>query len=227
MKIEIWSDVICPFCYIGKRKLELALEQVGATAAIEWHSFELNPHAPASYGFQLPVLLQRMYGMPEQRAIGVLNFEKEEAAAVGLTFNWEQAQPGNTFLAHRMIHLAKEHGLGDQAKEAYLKAYFSDGREIGNPSVVADIAVAVGLPQAEVDSVLNSDRFAAQVRADQAQAQALGIRGVPYFVINGKTVISGAVAIEQFVATLKQAMASEAASNLDGDSCADGICAVK
>jgi len=151
MKIDIWSDVICPFCTIGKRKLELALAQTGINADIEWHSFELNPHAPPSYGMPLPGVLHTLYGMDEDYALGVLAHEEAATRAVGLEFRWRDAKPGNTFDAHRLLHLGKSVGLGGVVKDRFLRAYFSEGQEIGNPAVLRVLAQEAGLVVVEVD----------------------------------------------------------------------------
>ncbi len=223
MNIDIWSDVICPFCYIGKRKLELALEDTGTDATIIWHSFELNPDAPPSYGLPLPDAMSRLYGLGDERALQVLQHEEEEARNVGLDFQWRIAKPGNTFNAHRMIHYGKSVGMGDVVKERFLRAYFSEGQEIGDPGVVRALAVETGLDVAAVDRVIMSDEFGPAVREDERTAAALGIRGVPYFIINGQVAISGAQPVEQFVRVLKDQQASVP----DGDICADGVCEVK
>lgn len=203
MKIDIWSDVICPFCTIGKRKLELALAQTGINADIEWHSFELNPHAPPSYGMPLPGVLHTLYGMDEDYALGVLAHEAAAARAVGLEFRWRDAKPGNTFDAHRLLHLGKSVGLGGVVKDRFLRAYFSEGQEIGNPAVLRELAQEAGLETTAIDEVLTSDRYADAVRADERRAAELGIRGVPYFLIDGQIAIAGAQDVAEFVRVLQ------------------------
>lgn len=203
MKIDIWSDVICPFCTIGKRKLELALAQTGINADIEWHSFELNPHAPPSYGMPLPGVLHTLYGMDEEYALGVLAHEAAAARAVGLEFRWRDAKPGNTFDAHRLLHLGKSVGLGGVVKDRFLRAYFSEGQEIGNPAVLRVLAQEAGLEAAAIDEVLASDLYADAVRADERRAAELGIRGVPYFLIDGQMAIAGAQDVAEFVRVLQ------------------------
>lgn len=236
MKIDIWSDVICPFCYIGKRKLEAALEQTGITAQTEWHGFELNPSAPRSYGMPLPDVMDYLYGFGRQRALGILNHEEQEARRMGLDFQWRIAKPGNTFDAHRLIHLAKHDGIGDKVKERFLRAYFTEGQEIGDRQVLRALALETGLAAADVDAVLASDRFADEVRADERQAAELGIRGVPYFVIDGQISVSGARDVEEFVRVLREQepIASDAASDTEPDTasdgaakCGDGFCEVR
>lgn len=225
MKIDVWSDVICPFCYIGKRKLELALEKTGIQAEVEWHSFELNPGAPRSYGVPLPDMLSRVYGLGPTQALAVLEHEEREAARVGLDFQWRIAKPGNTFDAHRLLHLAKSRGIGGQAEERFFRGYFTEGQDIGDGEVLRRLAVEVGLPPDEVDAVLSTGRFAAEVRADEQRANELGIRGVPYFVINDTTTISGARDVEEFARVLREQADWEGDAALQGvGMCTDGFC---
>lgn len=228
MKIDIWSDVICPFCYIGKRKLEVALNKTELKAQIEWHSFELNPSSPRTYGISLPELLGSMYGMSSIQAHGVLRHEEEEAVRMGLDFQWRIAKPGNTFDAHRLIHLGKQRSLGDLVQERFLRAYFTEGLEIGNYEVLRSLAIEMGLAPDEVDHVLNSDLFSTQVREDEQQATRLGIRGVPYFVINGRSAISGAREVDEFVHVLQDhADRNEPRQNQvkpNTVECGDGFC---
>ena len=222
MKIDIWSDVICPFCTIGKRKLELALAQTGINADIEWHSFELNPHAPPSYGMPLPGVLHTLYGMDEDYALGVLAHEEAAARAVGLEFRWRDAKPGNTFDAHRLLHLGKSVGLGGVVKDRFLRAYFSEGQEIGNPAVLRVLAQEAGLEAAAIDEVLASDLYADAVRADERRAAELGIRGVPYFLIDGQMAIAGAQDVTEFVRVLQARQNTDAR----GATCNSSGCAL-
>lgn len=221
MKIDIWSDVICPFCTIGKRKLELALAQTGINADIEWHSFELNPHAPPSYGMPLPGVLRTLYGMDEEYALGVLAHEAAAARAVGLEFRWRDAKPGNTFDAHRLLHLGKSVGLGGAVKERFLRAYFSEGQAIGDPAVLRVLAQEAGLEAAAIDEVLASDLYADAVRADERRAAELGIRGVPYFLIDGQMAIAGAQDVTEFVRVLQARQNTDAhGTTCDSNGCA-------
>ena len=221
MKIDIWSDVICPFCTIGKRKLELALAQTGINADIEWHSFELNPHAPPSYGMPLPGVLHTLYGMDEDYALGVLAHEEAAARAVGLEFRWRDAKPGNTFDAHRLLHLGKSVGLVGVVKDRFLRAYFSEGQEIGNPAVLRVLAQEAGLEAAAIDEVLASDLYADAVRADERRAAELGIRGVPYFLIDGQVAIAGAQDVTEFVRVLQARQNTDArGATCDSSGCA-------
>lgn len=225
MKIDVWSDVICPFCYIGKRRLELALEQTGVDAEIVWHSFELNPQAPASYGMTLPEVMSTAYGASTPQALAVLSHEEEQARSVGLDFQWRTAKPGNTFIAHRVLQLAASRGLGAEAEERFFRGYFSEGEEIGSADVVRRLALDVGLEAAEVDEVLAGDRYAREVRADEQRAADLGVRGVPFFVVNDSATVSGAQSVEHFAAVLRDEAARVQAPPSDGGAvCHDGVC---
>lgn len=236
MKIDVWSDVICPFCYIGKRKLEKALAQTGIQAEIEWHSFEINPDAPRTYGVSLPEVMNQLYGFTPERAQAVLAHEEQEARRMGLDFQWRNAKPGNTFDAHRLIHLAKTQNMGEQAKERFLRAYFTEGKDIGDTDVLRDLALEIGLSPEHVDEVLKSNLYGYEVRTDEQQATQRGIRGVPYFLINGQAVIAGAREVETFVKLLteQQKMTSpkpipinEKSSEAENSMCHDGFCEVR
>lgn len=221
MKIEVWSDVICPFCYIGKRKLEAALKQLGLEPEIRWRSFELNPGAPQSYGFSLPELLRRMYGLSPERAQAMLFYEEGEARKMGIDFNWRQAKPGNTFDAHRLLQLARQKGISGLAERLF-HAYFTEGREIGDPDTLRSAALDAGLDARDVEAVLAGDLFADEVRADERKAEELGIHGVPHFIFNNQAVISGAREVSAFVSVL----GAEAAAEGAGAICKDGVCEV-
>lgn len=206
MKIEIWSDIVCPFCLIGKRHLELALEQFEHRDRVEiiWRSFELDPSAPAVIEGTLAEAVARKYGMSLEQSEASQRDIAARAAAVGLTFNWETARYGNTFDAHRMIHLANEYGKAGQAQQAFKTAYFTDGKAVAEAEVMRDIALSLGLPEAEVDRVLTTDAYADAVRADEALAREYGINGVPFFLIEGKWAINGAQPVEFILGGLRQ-----------------------
>lgn len=194
MCIDIWSDIVCPFCLIGKRHLELALEQFEHREAVEivWHSFKLAPDAPAVSEESLVEHIASKYGASEAQAIRSQEDIARRAQAVGITFNWRVAKPGNTFDAHRLLHLAAEHGLADAAQQRFKTAYFSEGTAVGKQDELRRLALDAGLPVDEVDEVLAGDKYAQQVRADEQAAHELGISGVPFFLIEGKWVINGA-----------------------------------
>lgn len=211
LNIEIWSDVVCPWCYIGKRRFEAALAQFAHQDQVDvtWRSFELDPTMPKTMPGSLTAMLAEKYGVSLEQAEGMNRQVTELAAAEGLTYRLERAQRGNSFDAHRLIHLAAQHGLQDAAKERLLHAYFTEGKAIGDPATLVALGGEIGLPEAEVQAMLASDAFAAAVRADQQRGAAFGIRGVPFFVINEKYGISGAQSAETFLSALEQVWAEE------------------
>lgn len=198
MKIEIWSDIVCPFCLIGKRHLELALEQFEHRDAVEiiWRSFELDPTAPATAEGTLAEAIARKYGISLEQSEASQRDIAARAQAVGLTFNWQKAQYGNTFDAHRMIHLAAAHGKASEAQQAFKTAYFTDGKSVADSATIREIALELGLPAPEIEEVLTTDLYADAVRTDENQARNYGISGVPFFLIEGKWAINGAQPID-------------------------------
>jgi len=194
MKVEIWSDVVCPWCYVGKRNLEAALAEFphADEVTVEWRSFELDASTPRQMDLSMDEVLQRKYGMSPDEATAANRQMTELAAKVGLEYHLDKVQIGNTFDAHRLIHLADTQGLGGAMKERLLAAYFTEGRSVSDPAELADLGVEVGLDRARVDAVMAGDEFGAEVRADEAQAVELGCTGVPFFVVDGKFGIPGA-----------------------------------
>ncbi len=194
MKVEIWSDVVCPWCYIGKRRFEAALAQFEQRDQVEvvWRSFQLDPTAPRSAEKTLDELLSKKYGMTLKQASETRQGVSEVAAKEGLDYQLDKAQSGNTFDAHRLIHLAATHALQDAMKERLMKAYFTEGLPIGNIETLVKLGSEIGLDSAEVRTVLESDAYAAAVVADEQEARSLGIRGVPFFVFDEKYGVSGA-----------------------------------
>lgn len=206
VKIDIWSDVVCPFCFIGKRHLELALADFEHRDQVEiaWHSFELDPNAPAELSERLVEHIAHKYQLSREQSVASQQDIAARAAAVGLSFDWQNARPGNTFDAHRVIHFAASHGVANQAEDVLMTAYFSQGKALGKRETLIALAPQIGLDPDEVREMLASDRFADAVRADEAQAQAYGITGVPFFVVNDKYGISGAQPVEAFQQALTQ-----------------------
>ena len=194
MKVEIWSDVVCPWCYVGKRNLEAALAEFphADEVTVEWRSFELDASTPQQMDLSMDEVLQRKYGMSPDEATAANRQMTELAAKVGLEYHLDNVQIGNTFDAHRLIHLADTQGLGGAMKERLLAAYFTEGRSVSDPAELADLGVEVGLDRTRVDAVMAGDEFGADVRADEAQAVELGCTGVPFFVVDGKFGIPGA-----------------------------------
>ena len=194
MKIEIWSDVVCPWCYVGKRNLEAALAAFphADRVTVEWRSFELDPTTPRRVELSMDEVLERKYGMSPDQATAANRQMTELAATVGLEYHLDQVQIGNTFDAHRLIHLAAHEGLGGAMKERLLHAYFTEGRAISDPATLAELAEEVGLDPERVAQVLESDQYADDVRADEQRAVDLGSTGVPFFVLDGRFGIPGA-----------------------------------
>ena len=207
MKIDIWSDIMCPFCYIGKRRLESALDQSGHKNDVEivWHSFQLDPSMTSQPGKDLYSYLAERKGQSLEWSVKVHSQLTQTAKEVGLTYNFDKAVIANSFDAHRLIQLAKTHGLGDAAEERLFKAYFTDGKDISSHNTLLQIGIDLGLSVIEVGEMLNSDAFSDKVQEDIAMAQTLGISGVPFFVINNRYGISGAQPKEVFTDGLQQA----------------------
>lgn len=206
IKVEIWSDINCPFCYIGKRHFEAALEKFPKKdqVQVEWKSFELDPNANPPKGADNFDLLAKKYGRDRKWAVEMNNNVSQMAAKAGLTFNMEKAIPANSFKAHRLVHLAKAHNLQDQMKEKLLSAKFVEGKDINDQEVLKAEAIKVGLDGMLVDALFASEDFSKAVRADEAQASQLGISGVPFFVFNQKYALSGAQPVEAFTELLGQ-----------------------
>ena len=206
MRVDIWSDVVCPFCYIGKKRLESAAEEAGVELEIHWHSFQLDPEAPTRQTVSNSERLAQKYGRTvaevEDMQRNIASMAKEE----GIEFNWENANSGNTFNAHRLIHLAQSKGLGNEAKEALFYSYMTQGLAIGERETLEDVAARIGLNPVEVDDLLDSDEFAEFVRHDEKIAhEQLNVTGVPFFVFEQKYALSGAQPREVFLQALQQA----------------------
>ncbi len=202
LTVEIWSDVVCPWCYIGKRRFEAALQEVDHPVEVVWRSFELDPGASRTPVGALAEELARKYGMSVAEAQRMMEEMARAAAAEGLTFDFARARRGNTLDAHRLLHMAEEAGLQGEMKERLLRAYFTEGRAIAERSELAALGAEVGLDAAEVEEMLAGDAYVEAVRADQERARSLGIRGVPFFVIDGRLGLSGA----QPPAVIRQAL---------------------
>ena len=236
MKIEVWSDYVCPFCYIGKRRLELALNQFPHSdqVEVEFKSFELDPNSPKNIGQNIHEVLAGKYGMSIEKAKEANQGVGQQAATVGLTFNFDEMKPTNTFDAHRLAKFAKSQGKESIVSEKLLQAYFTDSKHLGEFETLADIAEAAGLNRQEVLNVLNDkNAYASDVRNDESLAQQYGVRGVPYFVINQKYAISGAQPTETFMGALQKVWEEESPTPVLQDlsteedvSCADGNCAI-
>ncbi|WP_186580657.1 DsbA family oxidoreductase [Aquibacillus kalidii] len=201
MKIEVWSDFVCPFCYIGKRRLELALDQFAHKdqVEIEYKSFELDPHAPKYTEKSIYESLATKFGTSEEQVIEMNQGLIQQAAEIGLTYNYDDMKPTNTFDAHRLAKYAQTVGKESEITEKLLYSYFTESKNVGDIETLIEIAEIVGLDKNKTSEVLNNtDAFADKVRADQKQAQQHQITGVPFFLINDKYAISGAQPLEAF-----------------------------
>jgi predicted DsbA family dithiol-disulfide isomerase len=206
MQIEIWSDVICPWCYIGKRRFEAALAQFPQRKDfnIVWRSFELDPGAPQQQPGTLEQMLSRKYRVSLEQAAAMNARVTALAREVGLEYRLSEARPGNTFDAHRLLHFAAARQIGEQAAERIMKAYFSEGLPVGDRSALAQLAPEFGISETDAQSLLEGNGYADAVRADEARADGLGITGVPFFVLDGKIGVSGAQPVETFVEALQR-----------------------
>lgn len=215
MDVEIWSDINCPWCYIGKRRFEVAMSgfEHAAEVNVTWRSFELDPAAPAESPGNGAVLLAEKYGVPLERAREMEENVTQIAAGDGLDYDLERARVGSSFDAHRLVHLAALHGLQDAMKERLLRARFTEGRLVSDLETLVQLGSEVGLDGADVRAMLAGDEFADEVREDEATARRLGISGVPMFVVNRAYGMSGAQPAEQLLALLEHAW--EAGSGVD------------
>lgn len=206
LKIQIWSDIMCPFCYIGKRRLENAINQFGHKDAIEieWKSFQLDPNYIASDDDNLVEHLAEKYQKDTDWAIEMLENMTQNAANSGLEFHFEKAIRTNSLNAHRLLHLAKKHQLGNTLKELLFKAYLTDGDDVNNKETLKKLGILAGLDANVIDEVLNSNAYANEVQEDMLTAQKIGVQGVPFFVFDNKYAISGAQHEETFVKTLEK-----------------------
>ncbi|MDO8208311.1 MAG: DsbA family oxidoreductase [Gallionella sp.] len=206
MQIEIWSDMICPWCYIGKRRFEKALEQFGQRENINviWRSFELDPAAPPRHPGTLNEMLARKYGISSQQAAQMNARVTGLAREVGLEYRLTDARPGNTFDAHRLLHCAAAHQQGDLAVECIMHAYFSESLPVGERAALALLAPRFGIAENEAMAMFESDDYFDAVRTDEARAAQIGITGVPFFVFDGKSTLSGAQPVEVFAEMLQQ-----------------------
>ncbi|QIX26132.1 DsbA family oxidoreductase [Nocardioides sp. JQ2195] len=237
MRIDVWSDVVCPWCYIGKRRLEKALSGFEHADDVEvvWHSYELDPAAPDVPTERTVEVLARKYGGGVENAQKMMDQVEAVAAEEGLLYRLSQTQRVNTVDAHRLLHLARHDGgplLQGQLKEALLAAYFVEVRNVADHETLAEIATGVGLDAPRVAEVLASDEFRDEVYVDVAQAGAYGATGVPFFVVAEKYGVSGAQPVEVFTRALEQAWTEShpAVTMVDGsgsaEACGPDGCAI-
>jgi predicted DsbA family dithiol-disulfide isomerase len=207
MKVEIWSDIACPWCYVGKRRFESAIRQFEHADDVEvvWRSFELDPNAPRSHAESPDEILAKKYGMPVERARAMNERMTGEAAKEGLDFHLDRVRMGNTFDAHRLVHLAAESGRAEAMKERLMRAYFTEGEAVAEPDTLIRLGTEVGLDPDRVREVVASDAYASDVRADEQRARTFGISGVPFFAIDERYGVSGAQTPDVLLGALRQA----------------------
>lgn len=238
MRVDIWSDVVCPFCFIGKKRLEKAAEQAGVELEIFWHSYQLDPEAPIRQEKSNSERLAEKYGRSlaevEDMQRNIAAMAKEE----GIEFNWENANSGNTFNAHRIIHLAQSLGLGNEAKEAFFYSYMTQGLAIGERETLEDVAARIGLNPNQVEDVLDSDEFAEFVKYDEEVArEQLKVTGVPFFVFDQRVALAGAQPVDVMKDVISKALATmkteaeleQEAAQVEADqnlACSDESCEV-
>ena len=234
MKIEIWSDIMCPFCYIGKRRFEEALATFEGKndVEIEWKSFLLSPELKTDPNKNIHEYLAEHKNISLEEAKGLNDYVTNMAAQVGLTYNFDKAIPANSFNAHRFLHFAKKHGKQNEAEERLFKAYFTEGKNIDDAQTLLLLAIELELDANKLADAMNNGEFTNDVIADINEAQQLGVRGVPFFVFNRKYAVSGAQESEAFTQTLEKAFEEWQASQpktsfetIKGESCdIDGNC---
>lgn len=208
MKIEIWSDIVCPFCYIGKKRLEQALASFPHRDEVEiiWKSYQLHPQFPQdAAGIPAVEYIKNAKGLTKEETLGMMQQVQSIGKSLEIDFNFEKSLIVNTLNGHRLIHFAQEHGLGNILKERLLKAHFSEGVDVNDTNILVNLAAEVGMDKKEVQEMLLSDRFTYEVTQDIQEGVNLGLRGVPFFVFNQKFGIAGAQPLEMFEQTLRQA----------------------
>jgi predicted DsbA family dithiol-disulfide isomerase len=232
MKIEVWSDIACPWCYIGKHRLDTALSSFPHADEVEvvWRSYQLDPDAPRVSDLNLNETLSRKHGFPPAQAVTMNEQMRRMGAKEGLSYRFDIARYGNSFDAHRLIHLARKHGVQSAMEDRLFAAYFGEGKALGDHSTLVALAVDAGLPEAEVREVLAGDAFADQVRSDTEEARRLNVRGVPFVVIDHTYALPGAQPVEVIGDALRQAwdeahsvktfaVAADADGYCEGDAC--------
>jgi predicted DsbA family dithiol-disulfide isomerase len=233
MRIEIWSDVVCPWCYIGKRRLESALAEFDHPVEIVWKSYQLDPGAPAVPTETVAESLGRKYGGGPEAGRAMIDRVEAVAAEEGLLFRHHQSLRANTTDAHRLLHLAHAEGLQGDLKEALLAAYFTHTENVADHDTLRKIAAGIGLDAQRVDQVLGSQEYLDEVWEDISQAQAYGATGVPFFVVDGKYGVSGAQPTEVFTQVLERAWGEShpaleviGGTAQDADACGPDGCAI-
>jgi predicted DsbA family dithiol-disulfide isomerase len=209
MKVEIWSDVVCPFCYVGKRKFEKALGEFAhhGDVQIEWKSFQLTPDFVPVPGENIHASLAKKKGVPEAEGRRMNDYMTQVAKEVGLDYQFDKAIPANTFLAHQLIHFGAHQGKQDAMKERLFAAYYLEGQDLNSLDTLASLAAEIGLDAAAARQALEAGTYANEVRRDEYEAQQIGVRGVPFFVFEDKYAVSGAQPSEVFAEVLDKVWA--------------------
>ncbi len=206
--VQIWSDVVCPWCFVGKRRFEEAVRRFrdeGGEVTVTYRSHELSPTTPEHVEGDAAGHLARHLGVPREQAAAMQAQMAELAAGEGLAYDFAALRPANTLRAHQVLHLAREHGRQEALKERLLQAHFEQGLDVADVAVLADLAAEVGLDRDAVVTALRDQTYLAAVRADQAEGAGIGVRGVPFYVLDGRWGVSGAQAPETFLDALRQA----------------------
>lgn len=229
MKVEIWSDVMCPFCYIGKRRFEGALAQFEHKDNVEvvWKSFQLNPALKTDPSKNTVEHLAESKGVPLEKAKEMTSYVTNMAKEVGLNYDFDRAVVANSFDAHRLVQYAKTEGKGDAMEEQLFKAYFIEGKNTADHATLTELATAIGLNEGIVKEVLSSNDYAEAVQLDIYHAQQIGVRGVPFFVFDDKYAVSGAQASETFLGALQKTwseMPKMDNASMNGASCSVDGC---
>ena len=210
MRVEIWSDVVCPWCYVGKRRFDEALAQFDHADAVEvvWRSYELDPNGPREREGDYVSRLAVKYGVSEDNAQAMVDRMVDVAEGVGIEMRFDRARLGNTFDAHRLLHLARDRGVQGEVEERLFQAAFTEGRPIGDRDELVAVAADAGLDPEEAAAVLAGTEYAENVRADEREAAALGCRGVPFFVVDRRFAVAGAQSTDLFLEVLDEAWAA-------------------
>src|SRR5688500_3272148 len=219
MKIDIWSDIRCPFCYIGKRKFERALERFPHKDSIEvnWRSFQLDPELETSPGMHTYDYLAKIKGLSRPQVVQMHDHVKKVASEAGLEFNFDNADVANSFNGHRLIQFAKARRKGDEAEEKLFRAHLTQGKNIDDSETLLGIGADLGLPVDEIREMLASEKFTEEVAADENMARSIGIRGVPFFIFNETVAVSGAQSPALFLQALEKAWDEHKQSSVAAD----------
>lgn len=233
MKVEIWSDIACPWCYIGRRRFEAALKQFPHRQDVQiiWRSFQLDPHAPREYQGSSSEMLMEKKGISRAQADAMHAQVTEIAAQEGLTYRFDIARPGNSFDAHRLLHFALHHQRQNELKERIQKAYFTEGMSFADAETLVKLAAEVGLDAQTAREVVEGNAYTNEVNADILRAQMLGIQGVPFFLFDEKYAVSGAQPAALFTTALERTWSEfhatvELIGGTDANACTDDSCAL-